>query len=328
MVAAAPKKGSLKPSVAVACLSAVVLLFAFLVFFAGKVKYHEWIPLEKSPEVLAERADSILKKLGYTKASVDTDYGFDEKPDYYDYAETENAPNRWERIRTGQPAIIYFWHRTSPRYLEPLQSETVLPDDPSNDVAGMTKIILDTRGRLLELNVVPPQVIDKTTAQTGEVDWTILFTEAGLDIGNYRQTESNWTPPVFADANFSWEGAHIDHAEIPVRIEAAAFQGKPVYFQIVAPWDKPVRQEETVCDRAGQSRRCAFNYAFSERRCRRSFSCTAQLAARAQRYERRVQNHDFRFSDVAGGESADRRSYSEFSHRNSAAYQNGGNRAF
>ena len=193
---------------------------------------------------MAERADLILKKLGYTKTSVDSDYGFDEKTDYYDYAETDNASNRWERIRTGQPAIIYFWHRTSPRYFEPLQSETVLPDDPSNDVAGMTKVILDTRGRLLELNVVPPQVIDKTTAQTGEVDWTILFTEAGLDIRNYRRSESNWTSPVFADANFSWEGAHVDHAEIPVRIEAAAFQGKPVYFQIVAPWDKPVRQEE------------------------------------------------------------------------------------
>ena len=178
------------------------------------------------------------------------------KLDYYDYAETENAPNRWERIRTGQPALIYFWYRTSPRYLEPMQSETVLPDDPPNDVAGMTKVILDTRGRLLELSVVPPQVIDKTTAQTGEVDWTILFTEAGLDIRNYRQTESNWTPPVFADANFSWEGAHVDHAEIPVRIEAAAFQGKPVYFQIVAPWDKPVRQEETSRPRRSEPPVC------------------------------------------------------------------------
>jgi serine/threonine-protein kinase len=44
----------------------------------------------------------------------------------------------------------------------------------------------------------------------------------------------------------SWEGPHVDHAEIPVRIEAAAYQGKPVYFQVVAPWDKPLRQEETV----------------------------------------------------------------------------------
>ncbi|MBA4122683.1 MAG: serine/threonine protein kinase [Acidobacteria bacterium] len=246
MVAAAPKKGALKPAVAVACLSAVVLLFAFIVFFSGRVKYHEWIPLEKSPEVLAERAASILKKLGYTNAPVDTDYGFGENVnDYYNYADAEQSLQRWERMRSGQPAIIYFWHRTSPRYLEPLQYEMVKPDDPSNDVAGMTKVILDARGRLLEFQAVPPQVKEKT-AQTSEVDWSMLFSEAGLDIRNYRQTESNWTPPVYADSSLSWEGTHIDHAEIPVRIEAAAFQGKPVYFQIVAPWDKPARQEETA----------------------------------------------------------------------------------
>lgn len=245
MVAAVPKKGSLKPFVAVACLSAVVVMLAFIILFSGKVKHHEWIPLEKSPEVLAERADSILKKLGYANASVDTDFGFDEKADYYAYAsDIDKSPQRWERMRSGQPAIIYFWHRTSPRYHEPLQDESVSPDDPPNDVAGMTKVILDVRGRLLEFQAVPPQVKEKP-AQTGEVDWSVIFSEAGLDIRNYRQTESNWTSPVFADASFSWEGAHIDHPEIPVRIEAAAFQGKPVYFQIVAPWDKPVRQEET-----------------------------------------------------------------------------------
>ncbi len=246
MVAAAPKKGALKPAVAVACLSAVVLLFAFIIFFAGKIKDHEIVPLEKSPEVLAERAASVIKKLGYTDAPADVDYGFDKNVgDYYRYAAAENALNRWERMRSGQPAIIYFWHRTSPRYLEPLQYESVLPDDPPNDVAGMTKIVLDVRGRLLEFNAVPPQVKDKTV-QTGEIDWANLFAEAGLDIRNYRQTESLWTSPVFADASFAWEGAHVDHAEIPVRIEAAAFQGKPVYFQIVAPWDKPARQEETA----------------------------------------------------------------------------------
>lgn len=254
MVAAAPKKGSLTPPVAVSCLATIVLLLGFLVFLAGKVKYHEWIPLEKSPEVLAERASSILKKSGYTNLPVDADYGFDEKNDYYSYAaEKRNAANAWERLRSGQPAMIYFWYRASPRYIAPLQYERVLPDDPPNDVAGMTRVILDVRGRLIEFQAVPPQVKEKT-AQTGEVDWAALFTEAGLDIRNYRQTESSWTPPVFADVNLTWEGTHVDHAEIPVRIEAAAFQGKPVYFQIVAPWDKPVRQEETF---STQPRRAA-----------------------------------------------------------------------
>ncbi len=246
MVAAAPKKGALKPFVAVACFSAVVLLFAFIVIFSGRVKDHEIIPFEKSPEVLAERADSILKKFGYQNAPVDTDYGFEKNiGDYYRYAAEENTPNRWDRLRSGQPAIIYFWHRTSPRYFEPLETESVSPEDPPNQIAGMTRVILDVRGRLLELNVVPPQVKVKTVPEN-QVDWANLFVEAGLDIRNYRPTESNWTPPVYADESFSWEGAHVDHAEIPVRIEAAAFEGKPVYFQIVAPWDKPDRQVETA----------------------------------------------------------------------------------
>ena len=242
MVAAAPKKGALKPVVAIACLATVVLLFLFIAFYSEKVRHHEWMPLEKSPEALTERADSIVKKLGYTKSPLDTDYGFEN--DFFSYARTDTSPNHWERLRSGQPAVIYFWHRSSPRYLEPWYDVSVLINDPPNDVSGMTKVILDGRGRLLEFQVVPPQVKDKT-AQTSEVDWATLFAEAGLDIRNYRQTESKWTPPFFADTNISWEGPHVDHAEIPVRIEAAAYQGKPIYFEIVAPWDKPLRQEET-----------------------------------------------------------------------------------
>ncbi|MGQ0763340.1 MAG: serine/threonine-protein kinase [Acidobacteriota bacterium] len=243
MVAAAPKKGALKPAVAVACLATVIALFAFIAFYSERVRHHEWMPLEKSPEALSERADSIIKKLGYANAPIDTDYGFED--DFFDYARTDKSPNHFERLRSGQPPVIYFWYRSSPRYLEPWYDVLVLLDDPPNDVAGMTKVVLDVRGRLLEFQAVPPQVKD-TDAPQSEIDWATLFLEAGLDIRNYRQTESNWTPPFFADASMSWEGPHVDHAEIPVRIEAATYQSKPVYFQVVAPWDKPLRQEETI----------------------------------------------------------------------------------
>ena len=246
MVAAAPKKGALKPPVAVACLSVAVGLFAFIVFFSGSVKHNERIPLEKSPEVLAERASTILRKIGYPNTAVDTDFGFDANLDYYSYASRNGSdPNRWEKMRSGQPAVIYFWHRTSPRYLEPGQTASVAPDDPPNDVAGMTRVILDPLGRLLEFQAVPPQVRSET-AFSGETNWADFFTEAGMDIRNYRNSGvTNWTPPVFADASGSWEGVHVDHPDVSIRVEAAAFQGKPVYFHVIAPWDKPVRQEES-----------------------------------------------------------------------------------
>jgi len=244
MVAAAPKKGALKPAVAVACLASVVALFAFIVFFSGKVKLNEWVPLDKPPEVMAERANQIVNKLGYSDAPTDTVYSFGNGGSYINYATREDAsPDRFEKIRTGQPVTLYFWYRTSPRYLVPNGGHEVDFLDPPNDVSGMTRLTLDVRGRLIYFEAVPPQVEEQTT-QNIQTDWSTLFAEAGLDIRNYTETESQWAPPVFADERRAWEGEHIDHAEIPVRIEAAVFHGKPVYFNVISPWDKPSRQTE------------------------------------------------------------------------------------
>jgi len=245
MVAAAPKKGALNPAVALACLASVVALFAFIVFFSGKVNLYEWIPLDKTPEVLAERASQIVNRLGYSNTLTHTVYGYSANRSYLDYAERGDAsPDRFEKIRTGQPVTLYFWHRTSPRYLVPNEGKEVSSFDPPIDVSGMTRVALDVRGRLIEFQAVTPQIEEKMT-QNIPADWQALFAEAGLDIGNYKEIESQWTPPVFADERKAWEGSHIDHAEITVRIEAAAFHGKPVYFNVISPWDKPSRQTES-----------------------------------------------------------------------------------
>jgi serine/threonine protein kinase len=245
MVAAAPKKGALKPAVAVACLASVVALFAFIVFSSGRVKLHEWIPLDKPPEVLAERANQIVNKLGYTDAPKDTVYSFGSDGTYFNYATREDAsPDRFEKIRTGQPVTLLFWYRTSPRYLVPNGGNEVTFFDPPIDISGMTSVALDVRGRLIEFQAVPPQV-EEQTPQNIQADWSTLFAEAGLDPRNYKEIESQWTPPFFADERKAWEGPQIDHAEIPVRIEAAAFHGKPVYFNVISPWDKPSRQTDS-----------------------------------------------------------------------------------
>jgi serine/threonine-protein kinase len=244
MVAAAPKEGALKPAVAAACLSGVVALFAFIVLFSGRVRLSEWVPLDKPPEVLAERASQIVRKLGYAGVPTDKAYGYSQDPAYLNYAGREAAPpDRFEKIRAGQPLALYFWYRTSPRYLVPSAGNEVNFFDPPGDVSGMTSVALDVRGRLVEFQAVPPQV-EGTRAHEAPTDWGALFAEAGLDISQYKETESQWTPPLFADERRGWEGRQIDHPDIPVRIEAAAFHGKPVYFSVVFPWDRPSRQAD------------------------------------------------------------------------------------
>ena len=67
MVAAAGPAGSLRPAVAWACLAAtIVLILGTSVFLAPRDTDWGLIPMNKSPEVLADRAQELAKKLGYS----------------------------------------------------------------------------------------------------------------------------------------------------------------------------------------------------------------------------------------------------------------------
>ncbi|HQR31462.1 MAG TPA: protein kinase [Blastocatellia bacterium] len=248
MVAAAPKTGSLRPAVAIACLLTTLAVLTFLLLTAKRVLLHENVPLQKSPEVLAERAQTLSRQFGYNTAPVDAAHGFDLDQNFWEYAFQTQAPaGYWQRTKTGQPLTLYFWYRQSPRYLTAWRyfSGYLSLADPPMDAPGMVSMILDPRGRLVEFQAVSPQVIS-SNGDSVLPDWKPLFAEAGLDLARFSPTTPQWTPPGFADQQIAWQGQHPDHADVPIRVEAASWRGQPVYFRIVAPWDKARRQEALV----------------------------------------------------------------------------------
>ena len=101
----------------------------------------------------------------------------------------------------------------------------------------MTTVIVDTLGRLRSFYAVPPQ--KSSGSDTAEPDWSPLFTESGLDQAKFQSVPSVWTPPHESTARAAWEGSYPDQPELKIRVEAAAFEGKPVYFDILEPWDQP-----------------------------------------------------------------------------------------
>jgi eukaryotic-like serine/threonine-protein kinase len=264
MVAAAPKEGALRPPAAIACLSAFVLCLLFLIIFASRAKLDQNVPLEKPPEVLAERAREIIKSAGYSNRPVDEAYGFGLNGDINTYAnELAKGGFKWELVKTGQPLTYYYWFRQSPRYLVPHNTSFASASDPPMDVAGMTTITLDPRGRLVRFEHVPPQVEEEVSGSKFQVsgspsgqsaisnsqseirtDWSSLFVAAGINSASFKAAAPKWIPAMFADERVAWEGPHPDHPEIPIRIEAAAYKAKAVHFEIIAPWDKPLRQQE------------------------------------------------------------------------------------
>ncbi len=243
MVAAAPKDGALRPAVAVACLAAVLGVLALIVALSGKVMIQNNIGATKSPEVLAERAGNLVGNLGYGKSPTDIAYGFEPTPDLEDAAKNEDGSDASDSFRGVQHLLIHFWYRQSPRYMEPFTRNKVSLLDPPSDVTNMASLILDPQGRLLKFEGVPAQIAD-AGVQSTPPDWASLFIEAGLDMTRFARTDSKWVPPFAFDHRAAWEGTYPDHDHIPIRVEAASFQGKPVYFHVIPPWETPLRQEE------------------------------------------------------------------------------------
>ena len=244
MVAAAPKQGGLRPAAAAALAAGALALFALCFALSGRVYLHTRVPLEKSAEALRDRASEVSKKFGYESAA-DAVSGFHANVDYLKYVdEHDQTAARWERLRTGHPAGIIFWYRQSPRYLAPFNRQEVTPQDPPRTVSGMANLSLDTRGRLLAFEGVPPQTVSPAEPAPARFDWARLFAEAGLDPAAFRPVESAWVPPHAFDERAAWEGAYPGQPETTMRVEAAAFRGRPVFFQLVNPWNPPTRQTE------------------------------------------------------------------------------------
>jgi serine/threonine-protein kinase len=147
-------------------------------------------------------------------------------------------------LGSGQPAPIVFWYRTSPRYMVAGQffDEGILTnEDPALDVSGMFEMELDPQGRLVSFLAVPPQV-DESPPAAKPLDANALLTAAGLDPGRFQPAEPHWTPLASSDQRAAWTGTYAQDPN-PLRVEAAAWRGKLVYFALIHPWTRPERMQ-------------------------------------------------------------------------------------
>lgn len=236
MVAASPKKGALKPIIALSCLIGGIAMLAFSMFASMKVSPQNRVPFNKSAEILSEKANEIAAKFGYADKPAEHFYRFYFDDTYPNYVRDNPSPDKWEKIESGQPLVYVFVEEQSPRnFFVTLRGDSFWTTGPQAE-SGQRTIKLDTRGRLVEFSAVPPQVAETSNAKA---DFSITFQSAELDLSKFKEVSPSWTPPNAFDERRAWEGVLPDHADIPLRVEAASFQGKIVFFKLIYPWTKP-----------------------------------------------------------------------------------------
>jgi serine/threonine-protein kinase len=247
MVAAAGQTEGMRPVLAVTLLILSGVGLLVLLFASDRFKLHNIAPLDNTPEVLATHAREVIRQLGYTEPYADEAFSFSLQGDYLEYLQDhDKAPDRWNALSDGRPASVVFWYRQSPRLLRPQSffsstgEGSITTFDPPMHISGMVLVTLDMQGRLLHLEAVPPQK-DAPADRVAAPNWSFLLAAAGVDPSAYHTVPPEWAPLAWGDSRAAWLGTLPAKISVPERIEAAAYRGRPVYFDVIYPWTTPDR---------------------------------------------------------------------------------------
>jgi hypothetical protein len=245
MVAAAGQRGVIRPATARLLLLALAAALALSVLLTPAANIASFVGLEKSPEVLRERAREIVRGAGLDAKPADFANVFITNSEFLNWAADHGAlGGDLSRDAVG------FRYRQAQRPLAPGDAALgpfplpfVTESDPPPLQAGMAEVVVDPRGRLVKLAIVPPER-ERESAAPSEANWDLLFRQAGLDVNRFTRVEPRWTPRGYASDRAAWEGPHPERPGLTMRIEAASYRGRPVSFLWIGPWTRPSRDPE------------------------------------------------------------------------------------
>jgi serine/threonine-protein kinase len=239
MVAASQEKEGFSPATAWIWFGAVIVMVALSGFWTPFAELVRRVPLHDPPEVMAFKAQGILTKLGYPEPPKTRYYGFGCcDTGYLRFLEQTNPSGRDPILASGQPPIIDFWYRQHRGVIgPPTTGLAVSYESPPNAQPGMSRLRLDTNGRLVALEVEPDSI--GSQAPTSDPDVSALFSAAGLDPARFQTATPQRVPPMSTDARMAWVGGYGDDRSEQLRVEAAFWEGRPVFFTISGSWQSP-----------------------------------------------------------------------------------------
>jgi hypothetical protein len=110
---------------------------------------------------------------------------------------------------------------------------TQIGSDDFEQISGRVDLRMDPQGRLVSLRAMPNW---DPKAPASASDWNRVTEAAGLDSSRWTPDEPQKAPASAFDERRAWLGSYSELPQAPVRIEAAAWKGRLVSFEIYGPW--------------------------------------------------------------------------------------------
>ena len=262
MVAAAGRTTGLELKVALGLLGVAFAGLLLFYLLAAKISGIEKMNVPYSAEILGQKARDMIQQFGYTAPPVDMAYGFVYNDSYLDYLRDKpKTRGSWDSTLGNRPPGLIYWLRESPSEMQTTQvkDSSLTPgivdiNDPPPRQSGMVQISLDPEGRLYHLEAIPPEK-ESGAAASAPFDWNVLFRAAGLEQAQFQSATSLWNPLVTSDAHAAWTGTWPGSKDA-LRVEAASYRGKPVYFALIGNWTEAARMatsDESTKEKVGNA---------------------------------------------------------------------------
>jgi len=235
MVAAAGDEGSLSSARAWALFGLAIASTATAILLGASVAGLDQVPMTRTPDALCERAGEIARQLGDDVPPHSREWWFDLNDGYAEWAHRQ--PHAIS-LAHASPSAVRFNYRQSPGSIAPLERVRPTRRDPAPSLTGESYVSLDPQGRLLSFSRLDRQLARPDSARPAPVDWAPLLALTGTDVRRLQSVEPVWTPDVPCDTRAAWAASEAGE---PLRLEAAAWRGQPVWFRTIAPWESAER---------------------------------------------------------------------------------------
>ncbi len=195
MVAAAGDTAGISTLRAGVLLGLALLGLAIVIALAGRGFLLPQVPANVPPEVLADRARSVLVAAGFSDSLSTHAQGFALDEQYIDWVQaTDHSAARWRHLAGPRPGAVMFWYRESPKYMISKDDiGMVTLDEPARSVPGMRTVVVDVTGNLKSLEVASSQrrIPPNRKRSTGKGRFLAAVQAGGFAPGGFRSDRTH-----------------------------------------------------------------------------------------------------------------------------------------
>ncbi len=233
LVAASGKTEGLALKISVPLVLGLAVLIIGVPFARTNVELHSFVPMDLSPDTLAEKIREQAAQFGYRAAPADRKYDLHWTWDavWANRKSTETLQERRRWFEAEPP--LQLGYRESPLPLIAPPDGEVTDERPAPVVSGMVEAWVNSKGELRTFRAVPPQVDASTTAQA--IDPQVISRAIGFDLSKWQETAPRYTPLYAFDWLKAWKGRHPT-LPLDVTVQASAWRGRITEVQVIWPW--------------------------------------------------------------------------------------------